>query len=112
MLYTYKKVHYSPLTFEEARACLQGFVSSLMKALEELHSFGLAHYDIRLPNICFNESYEAVLIDLDFCQSVTEKGVLNGECESCLYCPPKSCQSEFEASPLNHGQKFDYMQVG
>ncbi len=108
LMYTYKKVHYSPLTFEEARVCLRGFVSSLMKAVEELHSFGLAHYDVRLPNICFNESYEAVLIDLDFCQSVTEEYSL----ESCLYWQDPSCTSQFNASPLNYGQKIDYMQVG
>ena len=51
LMYNYKKVHYSPLTFEEAQECLIGFVSSLIKALKELHSFGLAHYDIRLPNM-------------------------------------------------------------
>ena len=112
LMYTYKKVHYSPLTFEEAQECLQGFVSSLMKALEELHLFGLAHYDIRLPNICFYENYEAVLIDLDFCQYVTADSKMDGECESCLYCLPKSCLSEFEASTLERGQKYDYMQVG
>ena len=110
LLYKYKKVHYSPLTFKEAGECLQDFVSSLMKALKELHSFGLAHYDVRLPNICFNKSYEAVLIDLDFCRPVTEK--VRRKRTSCLYCPDESCNSQFKASPLNYGQKFDYMQVG
>ena len=84
-----------------------------MKALEELHLFGLAHYDIRLPNICFNENYEAVLIDLEFSQYATENSEMIGECESCLYCsPPESCLSEFEASTLELGQKYDYMLVG
>lgn len=34
-------------------------------ALDEFHSSGLSHNDIRLPNICFNKDYEAVLIDVD-----------------------------------------------
>ena len=61
---------------------------------------------------CFNENYEAVLIDLDFCQCVTADSKMDGECESCLYCFPDSCLSEFEASTLEPGQKYDYMQVG
>ena len=44
---------------------LKEFVKSLMEALKELHGLGQAHYDVLLPNICFNEIYEAVLIDVD-----------------------------------------------
>ncbi len=36
-----------------------------MEAVNELHDNGRAHLDIRLENICFNESEHAVLIDLD-----------------------------------------------
>ena len=40
-------------------------------ALEELHNFGFAHLDVRIPNICFakegTDQYIVKLIDLDRC---------------------------------------------
>ena len=39
-------------------------------ALEELHRFGFAHLDVRIPNICFarnGDDYVVKLIDLDRC---------------------------------------------
>ena len=42
-------------------------------ALQELHGFGYAHLDVRIPNICFSRKkntegeYDVKLIDLDRC---------------------------------------------
>ena len=46
-------------------------------ALIELHDYGFAHLDVRIPNICFAEDYDGdgkymvKLIDLDRCKHVT-----------------------------------------
>ena len=48
--------------------CLRCFAISLYRAIEEIHSHGYAHQDVRLPNICFDFNREecyVVLIDLD-----------------------------------------------
>ncbi len=37
----------------------------VIEAIEELHTTGLAHQDLRLENVCFNVDDHAVLIDLD-----------------------------------------------
>ena len=42
----------------------------MVEAIRELHALKIAHFDIRLPNICFKEDDTPVLIDLD--RSVTE----------------------------------------
>ena len=57
------------------------FAASVINALDELHGqLGLAHLDVRLPNICFRkEDSEAVLIDLDDSQPIGHRpvGVFN-----------------------------------
>ena len=65
VVYDYKKVKYGPLTRKDAISCLISLVQTIKQALDELHRASLSHNDLRLPNICFNEDYEAVLIDLD-----------------------------------------------
>ena len=48
-------------------------------ALQELHGFGYAHLDVRIPNICFSQEknakdeYDVKLIDLDRCVKVTDR---------------------------------------
>ena len=55
-----------PLTTGEAKSCLIRLLDGLRRALEELHSKGIAHLDVRLPNVCFNNQ-TVILIDLDMC---------------------------------------------
>ena len=55
-----------PLTRGEAKSCLIPLLNGLRRALEELHSKGIAHLDVRLPNVCFNNQ-TVILIDLDMC---------------------------------------------
>ena len=60
----------SPLTKEEVSKCLYDFMTMTATALEELHSFGFAHLDVRIPNVCFarnGDNYIVKLIDLDRC---------------------------------------------
>ena len=66
-VFKYPKVFYGPLNQVKARQCLRTLVMKIVDALTELHSIGLAHTDIRLPNICFNRAYDAILIDMDRC---------------------------------------------
>ena len=55
-----------PVSKEEAFAYLNMFLSDVVEVLQKLHILGLAHMDVRLPNICFfNLCGRAVLIDLD-----------------------------------------------
>lgn len=41
------------LSKTEAKECLSDLVTKTATALQELHSLGFAHLDVRLPNICF-----------------------------------------------------------
>ena len=43
----------SPLKRKEVGECLGDFLTRTADALEELHSLGFAHLDVRIPNICF-----------------------------------------------------------
>ena len=55
-----------PLTCAEARYYLILFASSVKDALASIHQREIAHLDIRLENICFDETCsKALLIDLD-----------------------------------------------
>ena len=109
-IFRYPRVYFSPLSKDEAKKCLKGFVTQLMVALEEFHqTLKLAHNDIRLPNICFNSNYEAVIIDVDNCAII---GVRNPSLRSCLYEIPRDCIELFKEVELPWGQKRDYMQVG
>ena len=85
-VYKYCRVSYGPLKRAEAQSCLQDFVSQVMVALQEFHKLKLAHYDIRLPNFCFNENFEVVIIDVDFSTDIRRP--LRSNSASCLYCIP------------------------
>lgn len=56
---------YYPMDLDEVSHCMQGFTETVVDAINQLHRLGFAHADIRLPNICFNDRFEAVLIDFD-----------------------------------------------
>ena len=42
----------------EAFRCWPDLTKQVVVALKELHGIGLAHLDVRLPNICFNEEFQ------------------------------------------------------
>ena len=101
-LFKYEKVHYSPLEVKDARKVLQTLSEKIKAALDELHEQGFMHCDVRLPNICFNEQLDAVLIDVDrACRTndVTWYGVV----DSCMYIVPRGARDTF---------CLDFMQLG
>ncbi len=61
LLYKYSRVLYRPLK-PAALNCLQDFVSRVIAALQEFHKLTL---DVRLPNLCINENFDLVFIDVD-----------------------------------------------
>ena len=69
-LFFYPKVAYGPLTPETAGECMEELITKIDVALKELHSFGFSHGDVRLPNVCFDNDFNAVLIDMDRCDPV------------------------------------------
>ena len=75
------------LSRQHAKHCLIPFLDSVKTAIDELHQCGMAHLDIRLPNICFKKegtNYTAVLIDLEYCKpGITNRW--NGPSSSCMY---------------------------
>ena len=101
-LFKYEKVHYSPLEVKDASKVLQTLSEKIKAALDELHEQGFMHCDVRLPNICFNEQLDAVLIDVDrACRTndVTWYGVV----DSCMYKVPRGARDTF---------CLDFMQLG
>ena len=64
--FVYPALPYQPLSYEEAKECLADLVKKVSSALQKIHHIlRLAHLDVRLPNICFREKGEPVLIDPD-----------------------------------------------
>ena len=56
-----------PLRSEDVSECLTDFLLRTADALNELHSLGFAHLDVRIPNICFykgDDQYDVILIDV------------------------------------------------
>ena len=53
--------------------CFNSFAVSVQSAVEEFHGMGFAHLDLRVPDICFDGQWQAVLIDLD------RSGCINNE---------------------------------
>eukprot|EP00731_Ephydatia_muelleri_P005845 Em0003g93a len=52
------------ITRETAKECLIDFLQSVKAAVDELHSYDMAHLDIRLPNICLRNTPEEHLDNL------------------------------------------------
>ena len=106
IVYRYPKVKFSPLDVKNASKCLKDLVKSTKAALDQLHALGFAHNDIRLPNICFDTEYRAVLIDLDRVTSREDPfGMfyIDDENTSCMY----------KRVPFMYdGRNTDYMQLG
>ena len=77
--FSYSKVAYNPICRSLARQCCYHITIGIRKALQELHSYGFAHMDVRLPNICFDANYCPVLIDLTNCLYLdTREGPTSG----------------------------------
>ena len=61
----YTKVKYDPLTYKEAKECLRDLIRKVVDVSLQLNKEGIQHKDLRLPNICFDENFKLILIDLD-----------------------------------------------
>ena len=101
VFFKYERVHYDPLTVEEAKKCLQHFFGEVRSVSGQLHdTYKLAHRDIRLDNICFNQQFKPILLDLDRSEWIGTDFV-----EESAYA---SCMSRSDLSP----EKTDWLQVG
>ena len=93
----------------QASKYLRTVSEKIYTALVELHSFGYAHGDVRLPNVCFNSNYDAVLIDMERCACSETRPlrlcVQLGN-QSCMYRKPEMLQGILTASRL------DFIQLG
>lgn len=100
--FVYAALPHDPLKPEEAILCLKQFFVKLCNVLKQLHAkLEVAHMDVRLENICFNQHFEPVLIDLDRSTSIFFPCL--GRflfCESCMYPEDKSIE------------QIDWVQVG
>ena len=104
-----------PLTYEEAKACLLPLLEGTKQALEELHSLGFAHLDVRLDNICLklkDSKMMVVLIDFDFvqerCTSLKQNKISYLVKKSVMYKIPEY-QEHSVRQPV---VKFDWWQLG
>ena len=102
-LFKYEKVHYSPLEVKDASKVLQTLAEKIKAALDELHEQGFMHCDVRLPNICFNEQLDAVLIDVDRACRTNNVTRHVGVVDSCMYIVPRGARDTF---------CLDFMQLG
>lgn len=64
--FTYDKVPHDPLSLGEAKLCSCKLVKKVHQIIQDLHNEGIMHHDLRLPNICFDATFNPVLIDLEF----------------------------------------------
>ena len=101
---TYNRITHDPLSEDEAVSCLSDLVPKIKAALDELHSCGFAHNDVRLPNICFSDSCEPVFIDLDESSSAKDNVL---DANSCMYRKPPGLQPKLWRAELS-----DLVQLG
>ena len=87
LIFKYPKVRYNPLKVKDAYRVLRTLSEKIKDALCELHEFGIIHNDVRLPNICFDDDFNAVLVDLDRA-SANGSSDLVGTMDSCMYIVP------------------------
>ena len=64
-VFTFPMMRHQPLLKDQVVHCMKDFVKSAIEAIKQLHRFGYVHNDVRLPNMCFNETFQVVLIDFD-----------------------------------------------
>ena len=85
-----------------AEQCVKTLALKFKAALDELHLFGFLHNDVRLPNFCFDSSFNAILVDLDRC---TPLSVRYFQYNSPY---PSSCMYKSDLS----GKKLDFCPAG
>ena len=95
--FKYRGIPIDPLTRPEAQSCLYDLVPKLVQVMESFHQNGWAHQDIRLENICFDEDYMPVFIDLDRCKRSGDQAY-----------DGKGCMYSMGGSPI----KTDWLQLG
>lgn len=95
----------SHLSRDDARACVTVLVDQVAAALQELHQVKLAHQDIQLENICFNEG-SVVLVDLDRSCSVDKRAFSrnNKYGKSTMYSFPTSSPISWTAENIDWRQ--------
>ena len=100
-IFKFERQEYQPLSETEASKCLADFVTQAVNAVKELHLFGYAHNDVRLPNFCFSKNYTLKLIDFDRVRVLNN----NFSIRSNYFCLKP---------PLNDGscEALDYKQLG
>ena len=107
-LQRYSRAKFGPLNEFEAKKCLRNFVIGAKSALDELHLIGLMHNDVRLPNFCFNASFEVILIDLDRVWPIEqEHPMFYGEENK-----GRSCMYLVDSSNRTGIQTDDFIQLG
>lgn len=62
---SYEYVSQNPLVEDEVELCLGDFVCKVAPKIRALHQCEFGHLDLRIDNICFNDNFEPILIDLD-----------------------------------------------
>ena len=106
-IFTYSKVPHGSLSPDSAHRFLRAFGEKVNEALTKLQGVGLSHLDIRLPNICFESEFNAVLIDLDRSEECNIYPGISAEMEGCMYQKPELLlQKDFT------GKCLDYIQSG
>ena len=63
------------------------WIEGILEAIHELLALGIAHLDIRLPNICYDDERNPILIDLDRSVKISYWSVFNicGHYASVMY---------------------------
>ena len=103
-LFYYEKVPYGPLEEDQAYRYMKTLTVKIFDALKELHKFGYAHCDVRLPNVCFNSAHDAVLIDVERCRALSKE--ISLEYEGCMYRKPETMTAKWCS------EKMDFVQLG
>jgi len=70
--FTYNKVVHDPLSHGEPKLCSYRLVQKVYAVIQDLHTDGIMHCDLRLPNICFDVAFNPFLIDLEFSVGFTQ----------------------------------------
>ena len=56
---------HDPLSYDESKKCLFHLIPQVYEASVKLKKEHIIHMDLCLPNICFDEKYNVIIIDLD-----------------------------------------------
>ena len=64
---------------KEVAKCAHELLLAVVSIITSLNNEGILHTDIRIPKICFDEYFNPVLIDFDFCKFIPclQKGLFS-----------------------------------